>query len=1119
MLAVEELESRLAPSVNVSFVGPNLVITDPSPTPNELVTISQNVTPGVLQLNLNLGVGSDTFTTTTPAAVSLPPGGKTALIDTNGAPIQQLLINLTQQNDEVLFNSLDAVGNLKLGGINVQQATAVQVNGILKFGGPGGVTMNASNPTPARGGIDIAFGAGIITDGGAIWLSGVAPTTGSNLAGIGLSGGSLTTNTGKITLNGTGVASLVNDLNDAGVLLRDGAKVTSNSGGISITGTGGSGSGGSNDGVEITDPGTLISSTISGDIEIFGTGGGTGDSNSGVLMQYDAVISSAGAGKIVVQGAGSYYGSHNNVGVVVAGADQPTTITSSTGDISIEGSGGSLEGSGSNNQGVLLELGAQVTSTGTVPGSSANIKIDGLGGDGAQDNQGVRLIGNPGGPTTEVVSAEGKVVILGTGGNGTAGQNHNNGVQLEAGALVQATDQGALSIFGSCAESDDSANVGVELTDPGTLVTATFGAIDIEGIGPDFGTGAANLGVLIQNGAQVTSTGVGSKVADILIVGTGGVGTDNGYGIALLGSAAGTPAVTTVDGNIILFGSGDGFGNNNIGVYLSQGIVQSTGIGSFGSIILNGGSCGCGADGNSGVVLVNASSVTSVDATIDVEGFGEGSGAKNDGVDISQSTIDTTGSGDLTVHGEAATSGGTGIGVLIQQDSTVGKDGSGSVDIEGIGTSEIDIQWDDLTVQKTGGSYTFDGSTLSTSSLVLQSGPYTAAINAGSLGITFQGLLEVDSGVPLTFTAAEPAQLGTVTTVLGQVVAVNGVQVNPGLLQGTGDVNAPILVTAGGTVAPGLPGSTGILTGAGATTFLPGSTFAVRLNGLTPGTGYDQLDLTDPTIAGSTLDLSVSTTAPAGTTFTILHSLTPIVGTFAGLAEGTVFERNGRFFQITYQGGAGDDIVLTMLDPPVNGLNLDNQGIAGSASNSLLFQILLGLAGGPSNPFPYRIPDPTGSAALLSFTASELLQDQTGGTALIYGASDDNAESVITGVVEGGEEDELAGETVVLEQRIRGIWVPVRQTTLDEKGTFSFDELPAGTYRVEPRLKVGQLVPEAGDGIIHLGTKDRAQNRLKLVRPSSQEPQTAPPDLGFASWPTVAVEETGPQPDDAEELS
>src|SRR5262249_2343147 len=146
--------------------------------------------------------------------------------------------------------------------------------------------------------------------------------------------------------------------------------------------------------------------------------------------------------------------------------------------------------------------------------------------------------------------------------------------------------------------------------------------------------------------------------------------------------------------------------------------------------------------------------VVSVDGKITVTGFGAGSGADNDGVDVIQSTIKTTGLGNVTINGVAASSPGTGIGVRLQNHGRISATGIGNVVINGDGTGEVDIEWDDLTIQKAGGAYVFNGSTLSTGSLIALPGPYVGVINATALGITFQGVLDVEQGVVFTFNSS-----------------------------------------------------------------------------------------------------------------------------------------------------------------------------------------------------------------------------------------------------------------------------------------------------------------------------------------------------------------------------
>jgi hypothetical protein len=127
-------------------------------------------------------------------------------------------------------------------------------------------------------------------------------------------------------------------------------------------------------------------------------------------------------------------------------------------------------------------------------------------------------------------------------------------------------------------------------------------------------------------------------------------------------------------------------------------------------------------------------------------------------------------------------------------------------------------------------------------------------------------------------------------------------------------------VGAGANIAPGNGGNnTGILT-AGQLTLLPNSNFRVDINGTTVGSGYDRFNVTigSVTIIGSNLVVTVGTTLSVGQTFTILdkNSVSAITGTFTGIPQGgTVVGSNGTVFSVSYTGGDGNDIVLTVLAP------------------------------------------------------------------------------------------------------------------------------------------------------------------------------------------------------------
>jgi hypothetical protein len=140
---------------------------------------------------------------------------------------------------------------------------------------------------------------------------------------------------------------------------------------------------------------------------------------------------------------------------------------------------------------------------------------------------------------------------------------------------------------------------------------------------------------------------------------------------------------------------------------------------------------------------------------------------------------------------------------------------------------------------------------------------------------------------------------------------------NGGTLKGTGSV-AELFINEGGKVAPGL--SPGCLT---STNLTIDGTYAFELGGADPCSGYDQLK------ANGTVNLDTTTsvletsrfngyTPKQGQVFTIIENdgSDAVTGTFKNLAEGATFEQNGVVFKISYVGGTGNDITLTVQNVP-----------------------------------------------------------------------------------------------------------------------------------------------------------------------------------------------------------
>jgi autotransporter-associated beta strand protein len=171
----------------------------------------------------------------------------------------------------------------------------------------------------------------------------------------------------------------------------------------------------------------------------------------------------------------------------------------------------------------------------------------------------------------------------------------------------------------------------------------------------------------------------------------------------------------------------------------------------------------------------------------------------------------------------------------------------------------------------------------------------------------------LDLGVHGTFTYTGPTLINTGTLVVdgmspGSPITITG----GGTLGGGGVVGA--ITAQGGMLHPGTD-----LVSQGNVVFEPGSSFAVDISGSSPG-HYGRLDATgtiDLSSGGTNLVITGALNTAEGDTLTILHSSTGVIGTFAGLSDGTAFTVGHTRFQIHY---TGTDVTITHLPqfaPPV----------------------------------------------------------------------------------------------------------------------------------------------------------------------------------------------------------
>lgn len=187
-------------------------------------------------------------------------------------------------------------------------------------------------------------------------------------------------------------------------------------------------------------------------------------------------------------------------------------------------------------------------------------------------------------------------------------------------------------------------------------------------------------------------------------------------------------------------------------------------------------------------------------------------------------------------------------------------------------------------------------------------------------------------------------QIGILSGKRSSVTVVNG-----GVLKGTGSVQYSLFVQNGGVIAPGM--SPGCLT-ANTTLTLDGE-YQFELGGVDPCTGYDQIKVMNSSNIANAVSFnsarSVLTTSryngytpKKGQVFTIIDQAgaMAVQSTFKNLPEGATFTQNGIVFKISYVGGDGNDVTLTVMNSPT----APDTGFLLLQSNAALVAIIVATA-------------------------------------------------------------------------------------------------------------------------------------------------------------------------------
>ncbi|MCP5503556.1 MAG: filamentous hemagglutinin N-terminal domain-containing protein [Chlamydiales bacterium] len=402
--------------------------------------------------------------------------GNTILIQASGQ------VSTDQGNIKITGNSANGVGiYFNAGGIVRSTGgdiecigTTVNGDGILFLGGApssvttaGNLSFTGTVDNDGRG-INISSGTIVATGNGTIILNGTGGPNGSDNDGIYISGSGnyVRSANGDITLTGNSPGS--GGSNNHGIrMLSNGVVQSTGSGDVTLYGTGGNGVG-----VYLSGSTTDVRSG-SGNILLQGTGGGT--SGQGIGLFSSAAVTTGGNGTVTLKGEGSLIGTGNNLGMIVNGIN--SIATSSTGEISLEGTGG---GTGGGSSGVVINGSGQIYSP------SGNITIIGKGSPVASGtSRGIDIKD----VNSSIYSNTGSITLNGTAGGGT----------LEGMAV---TDNGQVYTSGS-----------IFVTTFSNILVENGGVLDSQGNGEMLLRAATDI--IIGAGGSVTSnTGPLTLVVD-----------------------------------------------------------------------------------------------------------------------------------------------------------------------------------------------------------------------------------------------------------------------------------------------------------------------------------------------------------------------------------------------------------------------------------------------------------------------------------------------------------------------------------------------------------------------------------------------------------------------------
>jgi hypothetical protein len=521
---------------------------------------------------------------------------------------------------------------------------------------------------PSITGIDISGGSGVNNDYGVYVVGTLGSTTttsitisanslglGSNEYGIFVDNGGIVriADTGTLQLIGTGSISGLSGTANQGIVFNSTSTLAVGAvtgATANLTGVGGTGSGGSNDGVNFSGILDMAGTSTLNYINCYG-GSGVGGHNIGVVFAPN-VASTYGTTPTIsfnhCSGGIGSGGGPNNIGLTVSGVTTPLAsnatftffdiaggsigagnsgitfsgLTVNTGNIILRDIlGGGIPSVANFNTGVTVEAGTTLTA----PSIQAyNI----VGGPGTGNDYGFFVQGTVGTVATTTLN------IVAT----SVGNSANSiGIYVDDGGKIQIGDGGTLQLIGtgSVSEVAPNGNDGIFFNSTATLaIGSTTGATaNLTGVGGGLLFGS-HLGVDFTGILQM----VGTSTLNFINC-HGGTGLFGGnVGVAFAPNVASTYGTTpTISFNHCSGGESTSISGNNVGVTVTGVATSLASNATFTFFDIAGGLSPI--PGNSGVIFSNLTVNTGSITLQDITGGGTSGSNLNTGVTIANGTI------------------------------------------------------------------------------------------------------------------------------------------------------------------------------------------------------------------------------------------------------------------------------------------------------------------------------------------------------------------------------------------------------------------------------------------------------------------------------------------------